>query len=227
MDCLPDISMEEVEEVLKEPVDNNIKEVIDDEDDNEDLMVELEKPKLSQAQIFQTPIIKKVIEPKKKRVLTEEHKAKLAVAREKALATRRANAAIKKETKDLEKKVKTNKLNKLRKEADESQVEMVSKFNKSVEEGEMVTDDDIEFKPKPIKPIQSMQSNISQKDLEAVALNAIIGHEKIRKARKKKKKEEEEIIYQQNLLKQQLSNVMNNKPIKPQYSQNGVWDDFF
>ena len=214
MDCLPDISMEEVEEVLKEPVDNNIKEVIDDEDDNEDLMVELEKPKLSQAQIFQTPIIKKVIEPKKKRVLTEEHKAKLAVAREKALATRRANAAIKKETKDLEKKVKTNKLNKLRKEADEpiDDVEVV------VEQKEV---------PKPINPIQSMQSNISQKDLEAVALNAIIGHEKIRKARKKKKKEEEEIIYQQNLLKQQLSNVMNNKPIKPQYSQNGVWDDFF
>ena len=209
MDCLPDISIEEVEEVLKEPVDNNIKEHIDDEDDNEDLMEELEKPKLSQAQIFQTPIIKKVIEPKKKRILTEEHKAKLAVAREKALATRRANAAIKKETKDLEKKVKTNKLNKLRKEADEPIEEVV-----------------VEQKEVP-KPIQSMQSNISQKDLEAVALNAIIGHEKIRKARKQKKKEAEEVIYQQNLLKQQLSNVMNNKPIKPQYSQNGVWDDFF
>tara|TARA_R110000822_G_scaffold11740_2_gene42716 strand:+ start:116 stop:754 length:639 start_codon:yes stop_codon:yes gene_type:complete len=212
MDCLPDISIEEVEEVLKEPADNNIKEVIDDEDDNEDIMVELEKPKLSQAQIFQTPIIKKVIEPKKKRVLTEEHKAKLAVAREKALATRRANAAIKKETKDLEKKVKTNKLNKLRKEADEPIDDVEQEVPQPI---------------KPINPIQSVQSNISQKDLEAVALNAIIGHEKIRKARKKKKKEEEEIIYQQNLLKQQLSNVMNNKPIKPQYSQNGVWDDFF
>jgi len=209
MDCLPDISIEEVEEVLKEPVDNNIKEHIDAVSDNEDLMEELEKPKLSQAQIFQTPIIKKVIEPKKKRILTEEHKAKLAVAREKALATRRANAAIKKETKDLEKKVKTNKLNKLRKEADEPIEEVV-----------------VEQKEVP-KPIQSMQSNISQKDLEAVALNAIIGHEKIRKARKQKKKEAEEVIYQQNLLKQQLSNVMNNKPIKPQYSQNGVWDDFF
>ena len=213
MDCLPDISIEEVEEVLKEPVDNNIKEHIDAVSDNEDLMEELEKPKLSQAQIFQTPIIKKVIEPKKKRVLTEEHKAKLAVAREKALATRRANAAIKKETKDLEKKVKTNKLNKLRKEADEPIEQPIDNVEQEV--------------PKPINPIQSMQSNISQKDLEAVALNAIIGHEKIRKARKQKKKEAEEIIYQQNLLKQQLSNVMNNKPIKPQYSQNGVWDDFF
>ena len=212
MDCLPDISIEEVEEVLKEPADNNIKEVIDDEDDNEDIMVELEKPKLSQAQIFQTPIIKKVIEPKKKRVLTEEHKAKLAVAREKALATRRANAAIKKETKDLEKKVKTNKLNKLRKEADEPIDDVEQEVPQPI---------------KPINPIQSVQSNISQKDLEAVALNAIIGHEKIRKARKQKKKEAEEVLYQQNLLKQQLSNVMNNKPIKPQYSQNGVWDDFF
>ena len=212
MDSLPDISMPEVEEVLKEQVDNDIKEEIADIEDNEDLMAELEKPKLSQAQIFQTPIIKKVNEPKKKRVLSEEHKEKLKVAREKALATRRANAAIKKETKELEKKVKTNKLNKLRKEADEP-----------IGFEELVV---VETKP-IVMPLQSVQSHISQADLEAVALNAIIGHEKIRKARKQKKKEAEEITYQQNLLKQQLSNVMNNKPVKPQFSTNGVWDDFF
>ena len=212
MDSLPDISMPEVEEVSKEQVDNNIKEEIADIEDNEDLMAELEKPKLSQAQIFQTPIIKKVNEPKKKRILSEEHKEKLKVAREKALATRRANAAIKKETKELEKKVKTNKLNKLRKEADEP-----------IGFEELVV---VETKP-IVMPLQSVQSHISQADLEAVALNAIIGHEKIRKARKQKKKEAEEITYQQNLLKQQLSNVMNNKPLKPQFSTNGVWDDFF
>ena len=212
MDSLPDISMPEEEEVLKEQVDNNIKEEIADIEDNEDLMAELEKPKLSQAQIFQTPIIKKVNEPKKKRILSEEHKEKLKVAREKALATRRANAAIKKETKELEKKVKTNKLNKLRKEADEP-----------IGFEELVV---VETKP-IVMPLQSVQSHISQADLEAVALNAIIGHEKIRKARKQKKKEAEEITYQQNLLKQQLSNVMNNKPLKPQFSTNGVWDDFF
>ena len=212
MDSLPDISMPEVEEVSKEQVDNNIKEEIADIEDNEDLMAELEKPKLSQAQIFQTPIIKKVNEPKKKRILSEEHKEKLKVAREKALATRRANAAIKKETKELEKKVKTNKLNKLRKEADEP-----------IGFEELVV---VETKP-IVMPLQSVQSHISQADLEAVALNAIIGHEKIRKARKQKKKEAEEITYQQNLLKQQLSNVMNNKPVKPQFSTNGVWDDFF
>ena len=212
MDSLPDISMPEEEEVLKEQVDNNIKEEIADIEDNEDLMAELEKPKLSQAQIFQTPIIKKVNEPKKKRILSEEHKEKLKVAREKALATRRANAAIKKETKELEKKVKTNKLNKLRKEADEP-----------IGFEELVV---VETKP-IVMPLQSVQSHISQADLETVALNAIIGHEKIRKARKQKKKEAEEITYQQNLLKQQLSNVMNNKPLKPQFSTNGVWDDFF
>ena len=209
MDSLPDITMPEVPEVVEEQTDNNIKAEITDVSDNEDLMAELEKPKMSQEQIFQTPIIKKVNEPKKKRVLSEEHKAKLAVAREKALATRRANAAIKKETKDLEKKVKTNKLNKLREEADEP------------------------IKSQPINiPVQEVVqkpvgNNISQADLEAVALNAIVGHERIRKARKQKKKEAEEITYQQNLLKQQLSNVVNNKPVHPHYSTNGVWDDFF
>ena len=208
MDSLPDITMPDVSEVVEEQTDNNIKVEITDISDNEDLMVELEKPKMSQEQIFQTPIIKKVNEKpiKPKRVLSEEHKAKLAVAREKALETRRANAAIKKETKELEKKVKTNKLNKLRNEADEP----------------------IKSEPVDIPvPVQPVGKNISQADLEAVALNAIVGHERIRKARKQKKKEAEEITYQQNLLKQQLSNVVNNKPVHPHYSTNGVWDDFF
>tara|TARA_R110000822_G_scaffold37161_12_gene104166 strand:- start:166 stop:807 length:642 start_codon:yes stop_codon:yes gene_type:complete len=213
MDSLPDITMPEVSEVVEEQTDNNIKVEITDREasDNEDLMAELEKPKMSQEQIFQTPIIKKVNEPKPikpKRVLSEEHKAKLALAREKALETRRANAAIKKETKDLEKKVKTNKLNKLREEADEP----------------------IKSEPVDIpvqKVVQPVGKNISQADLEAVALNAIVGHERIRKARKQKKKEAEEVTYQQNLLKQQLSNVMNNQPVKQQFSTNGVWDDFF
>ena len=209
MDSLPDITMPDVSEVVEEQTDNNIKVEITDISDNEDLMAELEKPKMSQDQIFQTPIIKKVNEKpiKPKRVLSEEHKAKLAVAREKALETRRANAAIKKETKELEKKVKTNKLNKLRNEADEPIK------SEPVDIPEVV--------PKPVG------KNISQADLEAVALNAIVGHERIRKARKQKKKEAEEITYQQNLLKQQLSNVVNNKPVHPHYSTNGVWDDFF
>tara|TARA_R110000796_G_scaffold142248_2_gene258781 strand:+ start:6784 stop:7407 length:624 start_codon:yes stop_codon:yes gene_type:complete len=207
MDSLPDITMPEVSEVVEEQTDNNIKVEITDDSDNEDIMAELEKPKMSQEQIFQTPIIKKVNDAKPikpKRVLSEEHKAKLALAREKALETRRANAAIKKETKELEKKVKTNKLNKLRNEADEP------------------------IKSEPVDiPVQPVGKNISQADLEAVALNAIVGHERIRKARKQKKKEAEEVTYQQNLLKQQLSNVMNNQPVKQQFSTNGVWDDFF
>ena len=232
MDSLPDIVMPEVEEVKPEDDKNNIKMDINDVSDNEDLMDELEKPKMSQEQIFQTPKIKKVnekpIKPKMsqeqifqtpiikkvhekpikpKRVLSEEHKEKLKLAREKALLTRQANAAIKKETKELEKKVKTNKLNKLRTEANGPQEEE-------------------EATPPPTpRPVQ--ENNISQKDLEAVALNAIMGHEKIRKERKKQKKEQQEVLYQQNLLKQQLSNVINNKPVIQQFSTNGVWDDFF
>ena len=212
MDSLPDISMPEVEEVKPEEDKNNIKMEINDLSDNEDLMDELEKPKLSQEQIFQTPKIKKVHEKpiKPKRVLSEEHKEKLKLAREKALATRQANAAIKKETKELEKKVKTNKLNKLRTEAN----------GPHTEGAEHPT-----TPPPTPRPVQ--ENNISQKDLETVALNAIIGHEKIRKERKKQKKEQQEVLYQQNLLKQQLSNVVSNKPIHPHYSTNGVWDDFF
>ena len=215
MDSLPDISMPEVEEVKPEEDKNNIKMEINDLSDNEDLMDELEKPKLSQEQIFQTPKIKKVHEKpiKPKRVLSEEHKEKLKLAREKALATRQANAAIKKETKELEKKVKTNKLNKLRTEANGPQ--------------QNCSEHPTTPPPTPRPVAEQKENNISQKDLETVALNAIIGHEKIRKERKKQKKEQQEVLYQQNLLKQQLSNVVSNKPIHPHYSTNGVWDDFF
>jgi hypothetical protein len=215
MDSLPDIVMPEVEEVKPEDDKNNIKMEINDTSDNEDLMVELEKPKMSQEQIFQTPIIKKVNEKpiKPKRVLSEEHKEKLKLAREKALLTRQANAAIKKETKELEKKVKTNKLNKLRTEANGPQEEPYTPLARRP--------------PTPPQAQEETKNNISQKELEAVALNAIIGHEKIRTERKKQTKEEQEVLYQQNLLKQQLSNVVSNKPIHPHYSTNGVWDDFF
>lgn len=216
MDCLPEVEMPIEENVIEEPEQNNIKAEISDVSDNEELIEELEKPKLSQEQIFQTPIIKKVNEkpPKKKRVLSEEHKAKLAIAREKALATRRANAAMKKETKELEKKVKVKKLNKLRDEVyHEVPTNKVADPTVSVSEPEIVKQ-------------QSQQPQISQSDLEAVALNAILGHEKIRKERKKKKKEEQAIQQQQNLLKQQLQSVVSNQPVN-HYSKNGVWDDFF
>ncbi len=215
MDSLPDISMDIVEEVVEEVEENKIEGANEEpEEDNEAIIQDMETPKpktkLSQEDIFQDPpVIKKVKEPKKKRVLSEEHKAKLAAARVKALETRRKNAALKKEEKELQKTIKHNKINKLRKEAE-------------VEVREETAPIPIQQSVAETKP----STNYSKEDLEEFALNAILGHEKIRKARKAKKREEEAVAREQQLLKQQLRQAVAPAK-KPTYSQGGVWDDFF
>lgn len=203
MDNLPDITMDIVEEPQPEPEQPNIKETI--EEDNDEIMEQLEKPRMKQEEIFaDPPKIKVVKEPKKKRVLSEEHKQKLASAREKALLVRRQNAALKKEEKELTKKVKQKKMTKLREEASDEHVE------------------------ETVKEVIQHDPQLSQKQMEAIALNSIIGYEKIRKARKHEKKQSEQVVRQQQILKQQLRETVNPKPQPPQfYSTNGVWDDFF
>ena len=203
MDSLPEITMEIVEEPQPDVEQTDIIE-----EDNDNLMAELERPKvakLSQADIFaDPPVVKKVKEPKKKRVLSEEHKQKLALAREKALATRRANAALKKEEKELQKTIKNNKLNSLREQANVKEV---------IEQ--------------PVAQPQPVAQQYTAIDLEEMALKAILGHEKIRKERKKAKKIEQDAAMQQQLLRQQLQQTMAEPPKPKFYSSGGKWDDFF
>ena len=107
--------------------------------------------------------------------MSEAQKAKLAEARAKALAVRKANAEKRKQErdeakmeKDLEKQVRTKKINKMKSELNDEAV--VS----------------------PTKPVQKM---FSQEDLDNAILKGIAGYDKVRKAQKeekKKKKEEEE-----------------------------------
>ncbi len=216
MDCLPDITMEVVEVSEPEP---------EESENNDELIAELEtpKPKMSQEQIFQEPPKMKVVKeekPKKKMVLSEEHKQKLAVARQKALETRRKNAALKKEEKELQKRIKQNKMNDLRKQANVSVVE-----EEHVEVSEPI--DIPKEEPKPVKPIQSLQQNFTKEDLTNITMNAIMGYDRLRKQEKAEKKKEEEALRQKEMLKQQLAQTI-APPSQPKfYSTNGKWDDFF
>lgn len=215
MDSLPDITMEIVEEPQPEVEQTDIIE-----EDNDDLMAELERPKpakLSQADIFaDPPVVKKVKEPKKKRVLSEEHKQKLALAREKALATRRANAALKKEEKELQKTIKNNKLKSLREQANVKEV---------IEQP--VAQPVAQPLAPQAQPLAPQAQQYTAVDLEEMALKAILGHEKIRKERKKIKKAEQDAAMQQQLLRQQLQQTMAEPPKPKFYSSGGKWDDFF
>ena len=219
MDCLPEITME-INEVSEPEVEES--------ENNDELIAELEtpKPKMSQEQIFQEPPKMKVVKedkPKKKRVLSEEHKQKLAVARQKALETRRKNAALKKEEKELQKRIKHNKMNDLRKQAN---VSVVEEEHVEVSEPEPEPPREVP-QPEPVKPMQSLQQNFTKEDLTNITMNAIMGYDRLRKQEKAEKKKEEEAFRQKEMLKQQLAQTI-APPSQPKfYSTNGKWDDFF
>ena len=224
MDFLPDVIMpendiaengtlaeREAEEPEPEPV----------EEQTEPVEV---KRKMEQVDIFaDAPKVKQVKE-KKKRVLSEEHKQKLANAREKALAVRRANSHAKKEMKDLTKLKKKQDLDKLREETGMTEKKVVIDNPIEVETFEPVKAPVQKPPPLPVqhKPIQVKQYN--QEDLDNATLNAIIGYEKIRKERKNVKKKEQTIVREQEALKQQLRNIKVRET--PQYESN-PWSDFF
>ena len=104
--------------------------------------------------------------PRKKRPpMSEEHKAKLALAREKAMEARKKKAQEKKENKalDLEEKELLKK----------QKVKRVKQLKEEVDEGSILD---------PISNSKKEQS-FTQKDLEEAQLQAIMNYEKINKER--------------------------------------------
>ena len=130
-------------------------------------------------EIFNMPIVQpletnikltKKGKPRKKRPpMSEEHKAKLALAREKAMAARKKKAQERKENKALE----TEEKELLKKQ----KVKRVKKLKEEVE------DNDVGSKIDPPKKEQSF----TKQDLEEAQLQAIMNYEKIRKSRKAEK----------------------------------------
>ena len=121
---------------------------------------------------------------KPKRKLSEEHAAKLALAREKALATRRAKAEEKKKMKKIEDETKELKKKKAQKDLETLKDEVIHN-----------------------KPTQNQQiSNVmfSKEDLENAQLDAIMKYEAIRKARKEEKRKQQLIDQQKEQLKQKI-----------------------
>jgi hypothetical protein len=125
--------------------------------------------------------------PRKKRPpMSEEHKAKLALAREKAMLARKKKAQEKKENKALE--LEEKELLKKQK------VKRVKKLKEEVEE-------DTPLKPPPeIKK----EPTFTKKDLEEAQLQAIMNYEKIRKSRKEEKRIKQEKEREQEALKAQI-----------------------
>ena len=117
---------------------------------------------------------KPIKEKKKRKPMSEEHKQKLALAREKAMAVRKAKAeekkkmkALENEEKELLKAQKVKKVQKLKKEVEEVEEEVVQKPSKN-------------FQP---------VTGLTKKDLEDAQFEAIVKYETMRKQRKAEKKQ--------------------------------------
>ena len=134
-------------------------------------------------------------EKKKRKPLSEEHKAKLAISRAKALEARRIKAAERKKMKELEKE-----------EKELLKTQKINKFNKLKKE---VTGGEAEPEPEPV----AKGSLFTKKDLEQAQLDAIIKYDSIRKVRKEEKKKAAMIEAE----RQKMLNTINRAVGGPQY----------
>tara|TARA_S200002703_G_scaffold116517_2_gene102011 strand:- start:688 stop:1467 length:780 start_codon:yes stop_codon:yes gene_type:complete len=125
---------------------------------------------------------------KKKRQLSEEHKAKLALAREKALVTRRAKAEEKKKMKEIENKTKELKKKKAQKDLEQLEDEVIN--------------DKSHTNSKPT--IVQQGPMFTKEDLENAQLDAIMKYEAIRKTRKEEKRKVQMIEQQKKDLQKKI-----------------------
>ena len=153
------------------------KKVLEEMPDNIGVMPDEVKDDLLQdtmeSQVSYVPTVKV---KKKRKPMTEEHKAKLGLAREKAVIARKAKAVLRAADKalDEEEKVLVKK----------QRVKRVQKLKEEIE------DEPKEPKEASYAPTHMGQQGLSKKDLEEAQLDTLIKYEAMRKERKEKKKQE-------------------------------------
>ena len=195
------------------------REKINERDIFADLPTENDSPTPSVPSL---PKESKPKEPKAKKPrkpMSEEHKAKLALAREKAMAVRKAKAeekkkmiALENEEKELLKTQKVKRVQKLKKQVEEEDAEGA---NAEVD----VAEGTVEVKEQNKSPQQL--SGLTRKDLEDAQFEAIAKYETLRKQRKAEKKQQQAIEQS----KKELLNKLNPQQRQYQYGDgSNRWD---
>jgi hypothetical protein len=223
MDFLPQVIGGSESEEEKEEIVDIVKNDLNEEDVFDNKPVDkLEMKVVKEAEPEPEPepepvqeVIPEVVEKpvkkaRKKRVLTEAQKEKLAQARVKALEVRRANARKKQEIKDLKKQKQDQELNELR-----SHVKPIQKKQEPKKQ-ENIKMEIEEVKPhySPINANGTKEKKVmfTQEDVDMITFKAISNYDEIRKQRKKekqKKKEEDSIKESQ---RQKILRIVNNNP---------------
>lgn len=185
-----EIEIQEVEEPKPKVSDAKIPKARSKREDmNIDDIFNMPQPKEQPKEQAEVKLTKKGKPRKKRPPMSEEHKAKLALAREKAMASRKKKAQERKENKALESEEKEL----LKKQ----KVKRVKKLKEEVEDNE---DNEDMSKIDIIKN----EKSFTKEDLEEAQLQAIMNYEKIRKTRKEKKRIEQEKNKEEEMLKAQL-----------------------
>tara|TARA_R110002110_G_scaffold115166_8_gene285545 strand:+ start:3167 stop:3892 length:726 start_codon:yes stop_codon:yes gene_type:complete len=211
---------------LVEPPQENIEsEIIDDESGEENPnFIYNEEPEADREIVVKETIVEKDIfdgipakveEPKAevkkqkkpRKPMTEEHKAKLGLAREKAMASRKANAIERKKMKDLETEekelIKTQKIKRVKK----LKAEVLSDGE---EESVKIVKPPPPAAPSGAIDIPKTKTHFSKKDLEDAQLDAIMKYEAIRKQRKAEKKEKEMVDAEKNKMLNTIQRATGN-----------------
>lgn len=207
----PTIDNEEIKEDEKEKLLSDVP--LDESEEEEQIVEFIPKPKPTKEDIFEgdvemsveeveepkvVPKVKKVKEtlpkPKKKRKpMSEEHLAKLALAREKAIAKRQFLAEERRLQREKEKLVKDQEQI-LQQRQTQKELERLQKKLKKTKIKEPVSSDEEEEIKVPVKKnSQPMPSNFTMEDLQNAQLNAIMGYEAVRKKRKEEKKKKDQV----------------------------------
>ena len=171
------------------------------EEEDKIVPLKIAEKDLTMNDIFQSteqedkPRLTKKGKPFKKRPpMSEEHKEKLKAARVKAIEVRQKKAAEKKASKALDNEEKEL----LKKQ----KVRKVQKLKEEVEE-------DI---PAPLKEIKEIKETRKEVDVEKAVLEGITKYELIRKQRKKEKREQEAKEKEENLVRETLRRAVAPTP---------------
>ena len=151
---------------------------------------------------------------KKRKPLSEEHKAKLAISRAKALEVRRAKAAERKKMKELE--LEEKELLKTQK------IKKVQKLKEEVS-AEGTYGDDIPKEEKRVGVVVPDNGFLTKKDLEQAQLDTLMKYESLRKARKEEKKKAALVEAERNKMLNTINRAVGGQAYKYRDGSN-IWD---
>ena len=202
-----DFESYEDEVQAEEFIPQAIKKEVDEESIFEDDADEVAKPKPKPKPKKEPKLTKS---GKQRKPMSEEHKAKLKQAREKAFLVKKQKAEERKKLKEQDAEEKN--LLKLKKQKD------IEKLKKEVyEEPKPAPKPAPAPAPAPVREI-IREPTLTAKDIENAQLNAIMSYEKLRKQRKEEKKKKQSEDAEMDRLRQKL---MRAKNPRNNFSMNG------